>query len=362
MLDGMEKITKIKLEKIEEIIKRITNFGVNLKKLREKELKFDDGKDNNTNGFEGDSLKSNKNDAIIEERNKKKMDNLVNNNGFNNDTQKYISLTSLNYIFAYSLFTTVFVLIYLIPCYYYILSKIKKANELILAQNYIFEKLIIASSSIADIKCHLSGCGVHNQLDTSQLADYNKIHEIIRGLNLFPKISEFYNEKFLLNACKAAFSNESSEDFYNCSMDPLILAAINTENLLKLIDDLIFNIKKEDEIISRSRNHSRKILFALEDYREIDTIFFKYFLTVEENFVKCIESDLDTFLNSFYLTTLVVLASFWIIIIIYYILSRIFLLRNLIHNLSISRMIIKIIPTSIIIGTPDLETWIEGKY
>ena len=362
MLDGMEKITKIKLEKIEEIIKRITNFGVNLKKLREKELKFDDGKDNNTNGFEGDSLKSNKNDAIIEERNKKKMDNLVNNNGFNNDTQKYISLTSLNYIFAYSLFTTVFVLIYLIPCYYYILSKIKKANELILAQNYIFEKLIIASSSIADIKCHLSGCGVHNQLDTSQLADYNKIHDIIRGLNLFPKISEFYNEKFLLNACKAAFSNESSEDFYNCSMDPLILAAINTENLLKLIDDLIFNIKKEDEIISRSRNHSRKILFALEDYREIDTIFFKYFLTVEENFVKCIESDLDTFLNSFYLTTLILLASFWIIIIIYYILSRIFLLRNLIHNLSISRMIIKIIPTSIIIGTPDLETWIEGKY
>ena len=362
MLDGMEKITKIKLEKIEEIIKRITNFGVNLKKLREKELKFDDGKDNNTNGFEGDSLKSNKNDAIIEERNKKKMDNLVNNNGFNNDTQKYISLTSLNYIFAYSLFTTVFVLIYLIPCYYYILSKIKKTNELILAQNYIFEKLIIASSNITDIKCHLSGCGVHNQLDTSQLADYNKIHDIIRGLNLFPKISEFYNEKFLLNACKAAFTNESSEDFYNCSVDPLILAAINTENLLKLIDDLIFNIIKEDEIISRSRNHSRKILFALEDYKEIDTIFFKYFLTVEENFVKCIESDLDTFLNSFYLTTLILLASFGIIIIIYYILSRIFLLRNLIHNLSISRMIIKIIPTSIIIGTPDLETWIEGKY
>jgi hypothetical protein len=258
MLDGMEKITKIKLEKIEEIIKRITNFGINLKKLREKELKFDEGKDNNTNALEGDSLKSNKNDGINEERNKKKMDNLVNNNGFNNDTQKYISLTALNYIFVYSLLTTVFVLIYLIPCYYYIQSKVKKSNELILAQNYIFEKLIIASSAIVEVKCFLSGCGVKDQLDTSQLADYNKIHDIIRGLNLFPKISEFYNDKFLLNACKAAFTNESSEDFLNCVNDPLILAAINTENLLKLIDDLIFNIKKEDEIIYGNTTHNSK--------------------------------------------------------------------------------------------------------
>ena len=310
MLDGMEKITKIKLEKIEEIIKRITNFGINLKKLREKELKFDEGKDNNTNALEGDSLKSNKNDGINEERNKKKMDNLVNNNGFNNDTQKYISLTALNYIFVYSLLTTVFVLIYLIPCYYYIQSKVKKSNELILAQNYIFEKLIIASSAIVEVKCFLSGCGVPDQLDTSQLADYNKIHDIIRGLNLFPKISEFYNDKFLLNAT----------------------------------------------------NHTSKKLFSSDNYGQIDKIFFKYFLTVEENFVHCIEDDLDTFSNSFYVTSLILLFSFGLIIIIYYILSRIFLLRNLIHNLSISRMIMKIIPTSIIIGTPELETWIESKY
>jgi hypothetical protein len=105
-----------------------------------------------------------------------------------------------------------------------------------------------------------------------------------------------------------------------------------------------------------------KKLFSSDNYGQIDKIFFKYFLTVEENFVHCIEDDLDTFSNSFYVTSLILLISFGLIIIIYYILSRIFLLRNLIHNLSISRMIMKIIPTSIIIGTPELETWIESKY
>ena len=363
MLDGMEKITKIKLEKIEEIIKRITNFGINLKKLREKDLKFDDGKDNNTNNiYEDESIKSNRNDLINEERNKKKLDNLVNNNGFNNDTQKYIPLTILHYIFIYSLCTTIFVLLYLIPCYYYILSKIRKTNELILAQNYIFEKLIITSSSIIDLKCLLSGCGVESNLDTSKLADYTIIHDIIKGLNAFPKISEFYNDKFLLSACKAAFSNESSEDFLNCSFDPLIYAAINTENLLKLVDDLIFNLRKEDQMLNGTENYNRKSLFGTSYYEQIDRIFFRYFLTVEQNFADCVEIDLDNFCNSFYLTSILLLFSFGVIIVIFYILSRIILIRNLIHNLSISRMIMKIIPTSIIISTQELETWIESKY
>ena len=225
-------------------------------------------------------MKSNRNDNN-EERNKKKMDNLVNNNGFINDTQKYIPLTVLHYIFIYSLCTTVFVLIYLIPCYYYILSKVKKTNELILAQNYIFEKLIISSSHIADVKCFISGCGIHSKLDTSELADYSIIHDIIKGLNLFPKISEFYNEKFLLNACKTAFTNETSEEYLECSSynNSLILAAINTENLLKLIDDLIFNIKNGLD----SNTPLKKILFSSTDYNQMDTIFFRYFLTVEKN-------------------------------------------------------------------------------
>ena len=363
MLDGMEKITKIKIEKIEEIIKRISNFGSNLKKLREKDLKYDDGKDNNT--LDGESMKSNRND-INEERNKKKMDNLANNNGFNNETQKYIPLTILNYIFIYSLCSTALVLIYLIPCYYYVKSKIQKTNELILAQNYIFEKLIIASSAITDVRCFLSGCGIHDELNTTDLADYSEIHDIIKGLNAFPEISKFYNEKFLLNACKAAFTNETSEEYFNCLMDPLIFAANNTENLLKLVDDLIFNIKKEDEILKENltdtKTYSRKPLFNSLYYYQIDTIFFKYFLTVEKNFVDCINIDLIQFLHSFYLTCILLLISFGIIIVIYYILSRIILIRNLIHHLSISRMIMKIIPTSIIINTPELETWIESKY
>ena len=126
-----------------------------------------------------------------------------------------------------------------------------------MAQNYIFEKLIIASSSILDIKCKISGCHATGDLDTSQLANYTIIHDIIKGLNAFPNVSEFYNEKFLLNACKAAYTNESSIEYIYCLIDPLIQAAINTENLLKLIDDLIFNLLKQDEMVNVYQNKSK---------------------------------------------------------------------------------------------------------
>ena len=40
----MEKVTKIKLEKIEEILKRIKIFNSNIKKFKEKDLKSEDKK------------------------------------------------------------------------------------------------------------------------------------------------------------------------------------------------------------------------------------------------------------------------------------------------------------------------------
>ena len=65
-----KKITKIKLEKIKEIIKRITIFGGNLKKMKEKELKSNDNRDNNSNTYDRESKRS-YNDDMNEGRNKK---------------------------------------------------------------------------------------------------------------------------------------------------------------------------------------------------------------------------------------------------------------------------------------------------
>jgi hypothetical protein len=47
MTDGIEKVAKIQLEKIEETIKKIKLFNINLKKFREKDLKNSDNDNKN---------------------------------------------------------------------------------------------------------------------------------------------------------------------------------------------------------------------------------------------------------------------------------------------------------------------------
>ena len=73
-------------------------------------------------------------------------------------------------------------------------------------------------------------------------------------------------------------------------------------------------------------------------------------------------SDLNYFLNNnktFFILFILLLIA---LIIIYCIFLGITLIRRLIHYLSVSRCIMKIIPTSVIINTQELETWIENKY
>ena len=129
---------------------------------------------------------------------------LINNNGFNSDFKKYIPLSVLKYSFLYSLVNIIAFIICVVPIYILSSNMINATNHAIIKQNYIFSKLIIASSSTIEIKCFLSDCQNKKMLNYSSLNKYDSIQEVIKGLTLFPNVNKFYNEKFLLNACSAA--------------------------------------------------------------------------------------------------------------------------------------------------------------
>ena len=69
-------------------------------------------------------------------------------------------------------------------------------------------------------------------------------------MNLLSDISEFYNQKFLLNACSAAINPELKKEAYEaCLRVIVIINANNTNNLLKLIEIYVNNIKKNMKLI-----------------------------------------------------------------------------------------------------------------
>ena len=371
MTDGLEKVTKIRLEKIEETLKKIQSFNQNLKRFRDKDAKTsDDNKEDSELSDDG----NNPNHAEMKKTlganaNKKgkqndASSNLVNSNGFNTESKKYIPLNILNHSFLHSVFIFCILFGLLIPIYIYSNDMVYNTNQLLLVQNHIFGELISSSASTVEVKCYMSECGNTTTLSYSDLVNMDIIQDVIRGITTFSEVKNFYNEKFLLNACAAAIDKTTQEAEYNeCLEEPLIVSANNTDNLIKLVEDIVDNIYKEHRMNSNSStDYNTYELFSTSYFNQMEEIFYKYIIPVGDNFAKLVNSDLNNYLTERKVLVLILVCALGAIMIIYSLIFGIIFINQLIHYLSVSRCIMKIIPTSVIISTQDLETWIENKY
>ena len=361
IIESIDKVCKIKIEKIEEIIKRIKTFNTNLKIFKEKNIKLEGNKNNSEIFNDNDNkINLNKKNDINNIKIAGRESSLINSNGFNIDYKRYIPYTILKYSFLFITFMLILNIIFLIPIYARLGTMINNINNILIVQTYFFGKLIITSTSTIEIKCLISNCRNYTKLNYTELVNYEQIQDILRGLNFFSELKIFYNEKFLINACSAAFKNQTSEEFKKCSVDLIIQTANNTENLLKLIEDYIFNIEKEYEINLNLNNSNNNLnLFNDTKFMQIEKIFFKFFIGVDENFSSSLLKDLLIFLGNNKEIIIIVLVAFSIFIIIVCFLCRIIMMRNLIKVLTKVAFMIKIVPTSVIITTPELENWIE---
>ena len=374
MTDGLEKVTKIRLEKIEETLKKIMAFNQNLKRFRDKDAKTSD---DNKEGSELSDDQDNPKAAEIKKTlgpnaNKKGKQNqantvssLVNSNGFNTDARKYIPLNVLNHSFLHSIFVFCILCGFLIPVYIFSNDMVYNTNQLLLVENHIFGELISSSASTVEVKCFMSECKSSKNLSYSDLVNMDLIQEVIKGITTFNEVRNFYNEKFLLNACAAAIDRNTNEDEYNlCLNENLIVSANNTDNLIKLVESIVDNIYKEDKmrIENKTEGYTKYQLFNTSYFNQMEHIFYKYIIPVGDNFAKLVKDDLDRYLTERKILVMILVCVLGAIMIVYSLIFGIIFINQLIHYLSVSRCIMKIIPTSVIISTQDLENWIENKY
>ena len=369
---GLNKVTKIRLEQVEETIKTINNFNTALKQLRDTNSEETDKENNEkTKKNEENHQENLENKDDINSKNENENKKIVNSLGFNSDTKKIIPLKILKKSYLLIIYIVCVLLGLLIPIFIYSNNMVIDTNELLLAENYIFGNLIKASMETVEIKCFMSNCQNKNKniSDYSNISNNELMLNIINGIKSFKKVNEFYNKNFLLNACGAVIDIEDDPIEYNkCLNDTLIISGNNTDSLIRVISDIVNNIKKEYFI--RIENNKENIdtttikldLFETDYFQLMERIFYKYILPVGNNFEKIVTSDLNNFLNNSKTLIIMLLLILIILIIIYCIFLRITLIRQLIHYLSISRCIMKIIPTSVIINTQELESWIENKY
>ena len=291
--------------------------------------------------------------------------NSINSNGFNLDAKKFIPLKILNISYFQTAFLFAVLLCFLIPIYLLSNNMVNSTNQIINVQEFLFGKILVASSLSAKVKCFMSECRVSNNLNFTELITKNEIQKIVQGFALFSNLNDFYNEKFRLNACAAVFADGSSLD--ECLEDELIQSGNNTESLLKLISEIVDNIYKDFEMKNQTniamhdgseKKFKNIYLFESESFKDLEYVFYKYIAPVSNNFAEiCLES-LKDYLGVKKKLVVVLIVFFCLIIFGFSCYIGFFFVRKLIYLLSVSRSILKIIPTSVIYTTQELDSWI----
>jgi hypothetical protein len=259
-----------------------------------------------------------------------------------------------------------------VPICLYSLTIIININQILLIENYIYGKLISTSLNIIEIKCFISECDTPIQLNYSELQSTENIQEIIKGLKYFEELDDFYNNRFLLNACDAVINKNKEEKRYElCINDSIIIGANNTENIMKLIENTIDNIYKKDEM-NKGKNitledgkiitYYRQLIFNDSNFQMIENIFYKYIFSIDDIFEEIIKTNLDEYLKFKKYLLIILVFCFALIMILYNISFLMIFVPKLVYLLNVSRCVLKIIPISVIVNSQELETWIENKY
>ena len=382
MTDGFIKITKIKLEKIEERIKKIETFNLNLKKFRDRDNNSEDSKFKTE--IVGDKISQKKLlpyksstsfDNGMNDKNEKKFweerASIIGNNGFNIDVKRYLPLTILTEYYFHAIIIVIFLCAIVILIYNFSITMIQDINQLLFIQKFIYGKLISSSTQIFEMKCFISSCQNNTILDYSEFKSFLEIRKLVIGLKNFEEANDYYNNQYLLDACDASIDRSIDEDRYKlCLNESIIGSANNTDNLLKLIDNIIDNIYKQDEMDLYLKNNTnitinqrhRLNLFNKTNFQMVEHIFYNYIFSVGDLFEITVKRNLKDYLQIKKRIVILLVFGLALIIILYCIIFLIFYIPRLIHFLSVSCSVMKIIPTSIIMITPELENWIENKY
>jgi len=354
MQEGLEKVCRIKLDKIEETIKRIEQFNDKcLSKYRQRDGKnmLEDTRDSQTDS-------SNTQSQTDKYRNF-------------SEGAKYKSLKILSYSYFQVLIIFFMICAILIPLYFVSYGMINDSNKILSVQNYIFGKSLTASASTVSIKCMISVCDIKQNLNYSiDFVDRSQIENIIRDISTFAELSDFYNNKFLLNACFVIFNDTQSTQYQACMNDTIIQSANNTDSLMKLIDETVATISKDKDMKigkpylfnGTTVSFTNPLIFETSYFKDLEYVFYNYITPISDNFAEVVTLSLNNYLLEQKTIVIILICVFGFIILLFAGYVAFIYTNKLIHLLSVSRCILRIIPTIVINNTAELETWIENKY
>ena len=368
MGEGLEKVTKIKLEKIEDTIKKIETFNELLTKYKDKEAIISYNKETMKEFTKTNEITVAPETCQIHLKSPSEQRKITHANsssslfgGFSSEGKHHKKLKMLTYSYYQLPVLVIIQACLLIPLYLITNVIIQNTNKLIDVENYMFGKLLISSIQTIEVKCMMSECTNSKTLNYSSLIRTSQISYMIQSMSIFESLYTFYVGKFMYNLCDAAYDSNSQYELYNtCMTNNTILSANNTDSLLKKIEEIVKNIYK-DKQMKEGNEFSLLELYNTTYFEDLENTFYVYILPVCGRFEITVNESLEKYLQNKLGVIWGLCALLGVALMMLCIYIGIIFVKKLIHLLSVSRCILKIIPTIVINNTTELEGWIENK-
>ena len=307
------------------------------------------------------------------------MNNIIGMNITNKDTtNKTFSIVSSSIIQTFLI--CCFFILFLLLISLISESIVNKTGRILDIESFFLGKGLITVTETIKIKCEMSLCKTSNTtINFSSLISQDLNRKIANWVSTLDYLNTFYEQFYMQNACLAAVKlNESNfgkdiqlnikniyedDNYKQCMNDILVKSANNTEGLIQLVDNKVKIIRNEIEINKNTNESFHPCeMYSNNNFYVFEKVFYKYLVIISDNFSYVITQGYEEHLNKMVKRLTIIMIVFVICILIASIYIGVFYIQTLVHLLSVSRCILKIIPTAIISSTPELEMWIEASY
>ena len=359
MGDGLEKILKISQDKINDLILKIQNLEQFYKKRNEdlkKIKKLDSVNDERVGNTVYKKFFFSKEST---EKNILQVQNNINSSGFNLDTKQNKKLNLQNK--AYIHLAIIFIFGIILCLIMLLISKkvINSNNDILILQAGILGKFLMVTASTIYGKCQIAKCNVSTTLDYSTFYDEKLIFKIYKAMEGFDEIYDFYHYYYIIDICGSAY--EVNDDNYKkCKEKDLPNSLNNTSDLLDYISNKVIDLVSEASYnLVNDYTYNIKNTFGSYTFSTLEESFYSYLLPVTNRMNNAILKSMHTMVKSEKNKIIIIIIFFNIGVLIFILYVKYGFMRTFEYLLSISKCVIKIIPSSMISSNQDLENWLE---
>ena len=365
MGDGLEKILKISQDQINELIKKIQNFEQFYQKKLEDSKKIDLLSDTNIKKEKNSNLTKARltTDKTISMENSinpnQNLNQSLSSNGFSLETKKNKKLNLQNKAYIHLGIIFIFCL-FLIILLFLITNKVIKSNyNILLLQAGILGRFLEATAGTIYAKCFIAKCNVTTTLDYISFYNQKLIFKIYQAMEGFHEIYNFYHNYYILDICGAAY-DEGTLEYLNCQNQDLPNSLNNTSDLLDFVLNKVTELVAEATFsLNNNESYYIKDTFGSTTFSKMEDSFYTYLMPVVRRIDKAIYDSMKTLLKEKFFIIFIIIFIFNIGVLIFIIYVKYGFMRTFEYLLSISKCVVKIIPSSMISSNQDLENWLE---